>query len=336
MKSSLAALAALASVATAAVAHHSRSEFTDNDLEVEGRLLDVQWRNPHPLFSLAVVNDAGVEETWRLEAYGNALTLQRTGIDPKIFRVGDTVRVAGKTSGRRDHVLLANHILLPNGTEAVLEYEAEPYFSKASVGGAASWVVDEEVLRRAAVENRGLFRVWSLPMRGLDMEYTPLRPEAIAAREGWDPLNNYLTQCIAGGMPHSMRNPQRYELIEGDGEIYVRAQFFNMERTIHIENAQDPETQPPSKYGYSVGRWENPRTLVVDTTRINWPWFDTSGTPQSEDMRIFERYTLSEDQSRLDFHMEMTDPSILTETATFDKYWLALGGELLHYECIVE
>ena len=218
----------------------------------------------------------------------------------------------------------------------MLEYEAQPYFSRESVGGAASWVVDENVLRRAAEENRGFFRVWSLPARGLDREYKPLRPEAIAAREAWDPLDNYLTDCIPGGMPHAMTNPQRYEIVEGAGEIYVRAQFFNMERTIHIENAEDPESQPPSKYGYSVGRWEDERTLVVDTTRINWPWFDTSGTPQSDNMRIFERYTLSEDQSRLDFHMTMTDPSILTDTATFDKYWLALGGELLHYECVVE
>jgi len=316
--------------------HHSRAEFTDTDLEIEGRLLEVQWRNPHPIFRLAVVNEAGQEEDWRLEAYGNALTLQRTGISGDMFEIGATVRVAGKISGRRDNVLLANHMLLPNGTEAVLEYEAEPYFSRESVGGAASWVVDEEILRLAATENRGMYRVWSLPMRGLDREYEPFREEAVAARASWDPLDNYLTRCIAGGMPHAMTNPQRYELIEGDGEIYVRAQFFNMERTIHIENAADPATQPPSKYGYSVGRWENDRTLVVETTRINWPWYDTLGTPQSQNMHILERYTLSEDQSRLDFHMTMTDPSVFTEPATFDKYWLAMGGELQHYECVIE
>ncbi len=296
----------------------------------------MQWRNPHPIFRLATVNDAGQDEEWQLEAYGNALTLQRTGLSADMFQVGDVVRVAGKLSQRRNNVLLANHVLLPDGREAVLEYEAEPHFTDVHVGGSSSWVVDEEVLARAAVENRGFFRVWSLPMRGLDRKYAAFTEAAIAGRESWDTLDNYLTRCQPGGMPHAMTNPQRYELVEGDGEIYVRAQFFNMERTIHIENAEDPASQPPSRLGYSVGRWEDENTLLVETSRINWPYFDTLGTPQTEDVHVFERFTLSEDQSRLDFHMTITDPATFTEPATFDKYWLAMGGELLHYECVVE
>ena len=336
MKQLTIATTALLCFSGLASAHHSRAEFSETDAEIEGRLLEVQWRNPHPIFRLATVNDAGQDEEWQLEAYGNALTLQRTGLSADMFRVGDVVRVAGKLSQRRDNVLLANHVLLPDGREAVLEYEAEPYFTEKHVGGSSSWVVDEEVLARAAEENRGFFRVWSLPMRGLDRKVTPFTDAAVAGRASWDVLDNYLTRCEPGGMPHAMTNPQRYELVEGDGEIYVRAQFFNMVRTIHIENAEDPADQPPSRLGYSVGRWEDDRTLVVETSRINWPYFDTQGTPQSEDVRVLERYTLSEDQSRLDFHMTIIDPATFTEPATFDKYWLAMGGELLHYECVVE
>lgn len=329
-------IAAMSFIPTAGIAHHSRSEFSETDRVIEGRLLEVQWRNPHPIFRLLTVNDAGQEEEWRLEAYGNALTLQRTGLSGDMFVVGEVVRVAGKLSNRRPNVLLANHILLQDGREAVLEYESEPYFTEEHVGGSSSWVIDEEVLARAATENRGFFRVWSLPMRGLDREYSPFTEAAIAARADWDVFDNYLIRCEPSGMPHAMKNPQRYEIVEGDGEIYVRSQIFNIERTIHIENAEDPANQPPSRLGYSVGRWEDENTLVVETTRINWPYFDTRGTPQTENVHVFERYTLSEDQSRLDFHMTVTDPATFTEPATFDKYWLAMGGELQHYECVVE
>lgn len=335
MRRFISTVAGLVSLPVLALAHHSRAEFSDIDRELEGRLLDVQWRNPHPVFTLQTVSDTGEQEIWRLEAYGNALTLQRTGVSGDLFSVGDIVRVAGKLSKRREKVLLANHILLADGTEAVLEYEAEPYWSGRHVGGAASWVVDEELLRKAASENRSIFRVWSLPMRGLDVEHSPFRETAIAARAAWDPLANYLTRCEPGGMPHIMKNPQRYEFVQGDGEIYIRAQFFNVERTIHMDNAENPEDQPASRLGYSVGRWEGD-TLVIETSRINWPFFDTVGTPQSEDVEVLERYMLSDDQSRLDFHMTITDPATFTEPATFDKYWLALGGELQYYECVAD
>jgi hypothetical protein len=314
-------------------AHHSRAEFTDVDLELEGELLEVQWRNPHPIFTIKIVDEAGVEETWRLEAYGNALTLQRTGISGELFPVGGTIRVAGKVSGRRNRVLLANHILLPSGTEAILEYEAAPHFTERHVGGSSSWVVDPAIVAKAAAENRGIFRLWSLPMRGLDRQHAAFTDAAIAGRASWDPLDNYLTRCELPGMPHIMRNPQPYEIFQGDGVILVRAQFFGVERTIHMSAGGNPAEQPASRLGYSVGRWEGD-VLVVETSRINWSYFDNDGTPQSERVRVLERYTLSDDQSRLDFHMTVMDPATLTEPATFDRYWLALGGELQRYECV--
>ena len=86
---------------------------------------------------------------------------------------------------------------------------------------------------------------------------------------------------------------------------------------------------------YSIGRWED-GTLIIETTRINWPYFGLNGTPQSEKIEVVERVTLSDDQSRLDFHMTMTDPETLTEPATFDRYWLALEGELQCYQCEIE
>lgn len=317
-------------------AHHSRAEFSDRALELEGELIDVSWRNPHPLFSLRSVDENGQEEVWRLEAYGNALTLQRTGVTGDLFTPGSQVRVFGRASNRRDRVLLTSHIQLDDGTEAVLEYESGPHWSENHVGGRDSWVIDESVLRRAATENRGIFRVWSLPRRGLDELHFPYNEAALAARAEWNPLDNYLTRCEPPGMPGIMRNPQRFEFLEDGGDILVRAQFFNVERRVHVRGANDPANQPASRLGYSVGRWEDDNTLVIETTRIDWPYLDLTGAPQSQDISVFERLTLNDDQSRLDYHMTITDPAFLTEPATLNRHWLALEGELQHYECVIE
>lgn len=325
----------LACLPLTAPAHHSRAEFSDTALELEGELVSISWRNPHPLFRLKSLNLNGEEEEWQLEAYGNALTLQRTGVTGNLFAAGDHVRVLGKVSARRDRVLLTSHMQLGDGTEAVLEYEAEPYWSEDHVGGNASWTVDEAVLRRASTDNRGIFRVWSIPRRGLEELHFSFTEAAIAGRAAWNPLDNFLTRCEPPGMPAIMRNPQRFEFVEDGDNIQVRAQFFNVVRTIHVQSAASPEDQPASRLGYSVGRWEG-NTLVVETSRINWPYFHMNGTPQSEEIQVVERITLSDDQSRLDFHMTMTDPATLTEPATFERHWLALEGELQHYQCEIE
>ena len=46
------------------LAHHSRAEFSQEILELEGELISVKWANPHPVFSVNVTNDAGAEELW--------------------------------------------------------------------------------------------------------------------------------------------------------------------------------------------------------------------------------------------------------------------------------
>lgn len=73
--------------------------------------------------------------------------------------------------------------------------------------------------------------------------------------------------------------------------------------------------------------------LVVQTTRINWPYFDDIGTPQSETVKMIERLTVSEDQTRLDYHLTITDPVTFIEPATIERFWLALGETLPRYDC---
>jgi hypothetical protein len=321
------------------LAHHSRAEFSvgSQTQELDGELVEIVWRNPHPRFTLRSVNDSGQEELWELEAYGNAASLQRTGITGDNFMLGEQVRVVGRASTRRDRVMLTTHMLLSDGTEAILEYHAGPYWSEQYIGGEETWTIDEEaVLRRAAEENRGIFRVWSIRRRGLDTERFSYTEEAIAGRANFDPLDSFLTRCEQPGMPMTMMRPQRYELINRGETIVLLNQYFDTARTIYMTASEEaPEDQPMSHLGYSVGRWEG-NVLVVETSRINWPYLDAIGTPQSEAVESVERFTLSEDQSRLDFHITITDPAMFTEPGVYEKYWLALGEELLPYNCLPE
>ena len=73
----------------------------------------------------------------------------------------------------------------------------------------------------------------------------------------------------------------------------------------------------------------------MSTTQVNWPYFDNIGTPQSEDVEMVETFTLSADQTRLDYRLTVTDPDTFTAPAVYERYWLALGEAIELYDCQV-
>ena len=319
-----------------ASAHHSRAEYVE-EIEIEGELVEILWRNPHPGFTIEIEED-GQLRRWTLEGWSSLNGFNRAGITRDRFELGDTIKVFGRTSERRAGRILSTHILLADGSEAVLRREANPYWGEEEhLGGREKWEAETEAaIVNAAEEYRGIFRVWSYPSPDYRTKvYWPLTESAQAARAEWDVINNYAMRCEQMGMPGSMTTTNPFEFIDEGATIKIRGHEFDVVRTVHMTDSLDPATQPPSTQGFSVGRWENENTLVIHTSRINFPYLSTSGIRLSEDVEVVERYTLSENQTRLDFHFSITDLESFTEPATYEYYWLALGEEFGQYDCDV-
>ena len=313
-------------------AHHSRSHYSDDVLEIEGELVAVHWVNPHVGFTVNVVNEDGEEERWRVEGISNLVNMQRGGVSSDIFTIGERVRAVGSPSLRRPRDLLTTNLLLSDGREVLLSRNAEPYWAEQSAAApraSGTQTVD------AAGENLGIFRVWSALPDGAGQRMNfPFTEAAIAAREEWDPIDNYAERCEPGGMPRIMRNPHPFEFIDNGTEISLVSELYDLVRTIHMDHSAPPSGEPASPLGYSTGRWEG-SSLVVATTRINWPYFDNIGTPQSDAVEMLETFTVSADQARLDYRLTVTDPGTFTEPAVFERYWLALGERIELYDCQV-
>ena len=81
------------------------------------------------------------------------------------YRKCDVLRVAGLISTRRSGRILATHILLADGTEAVLKRDADPHWGKSEhLGGQEKWEAETRVaVVDAAALDRRIFRVWSYP-----------------------------------------------------------------------------------------------------------------------------------------------------------------------------
>jgi Family of unknown function (DUF6152) len=312
-------------VSATAAAHHSRSQYSQEVREIEGELVAVHWVNPHVGVTMRIENEKGEQELWRVEGVSNLIAMLKDGITGENLIVGQHIRAVGSPSLRSNRNFLATTLVLDDGTEILLDRH---------VAHADPAAAPDIKTVDAAAENRGIFRVWSWPENGEQREFFPYTEAALAARAAWDPLDSFTTRCEPEGMPRIMRNPHPFEFVEHGTEIAIRSELYDLVRTVHMDRAAPPADAPASPLGYSTGRWDG-ATLTVTTSRVNWPHFDNIGTPQSKDVRMVETFTVSADQTRLDYKLTVTDPATFTSPAVFERYWLALGESIHRYNCQV-
>ena len=320
----LAGFLALGLVSTAASGHHANVEHdTSVVLELEGQVTNVVWRNPHVRMTLSVPAGDGSEQIWDLEAQ-DVNSLGRRGLGPEMIPQGGTIRVAGHPS-RSGNGLYVTNVLLPGGTEIRTRGNTEPRWSTQHIGFDNDPLYTEPSLD-VADGSQGLFRVWLRRQGSAFPSDLPLTPEAQAVQAAWDSADDLTMQCIAGGMPGAMTRvsaPHPIDFVQRDDDIDIRVEVFDVVRTVHMDPDVDASAQPPSPLGYSVGRWED-NTLIVRTSRVNWPYFDSIGIiPQSEDVEITERFTLSDDETGLTYDLEVSDPETFTEpvSARWEFNW---------------
>jgi hypothetical protein len=322
-------------VPAAANAHHSRTQYDGSEIqEIQGELIAVSWANPHAAFSVRVTSASGESATWHLESWGSPYVLSRMGVTEEQFVVGTEVRLAGRVSTLVPNRFLLTNMLRPDGTEVVLTTDGDAFWNGRQVGGRSQWRNQE--IATAADEDRGLFRVWSTARMGQARgNRIMLTQSALAARASFDQARSFVVTCEPQGMPTVMNWVYPFELSQRDAStIILRSEYFDLERTIHLMPATVPEGVAPSRLGYSIGRFEDDgRSLVVETTALNWPYYDTIGTPLSPAVKITERFTLSDDQSALTYRQTVTDPATFTEPAIHQSQHLALGETIEPFVC---
>lgn len=325
---------ALLALPALALGHHSRSHYPEQKQELVGELVEVHWTNPHVGFTVRVANDEGEGELWRVEGRSNLFSMERGGATLDMFHTGEQVTFLGSVSARRPRDMLASHLLLASGMEVLLDRDAEPRWSENNVGRYDSQVSQGNLVD-ALSENRGIFRVWSWAgdsaVQSRNFTFTDA---AVASRAEWDPVDNFLERCEPQGMPGIMMHPHAIEFADLGAAIQLVTQVFDQVRIIHMDVAVPSADTPSSHLGYSAGNWEGD-TLVVTTTGIDWPYFDGIGTPQSQDIELVERFTVSEDQTRLDYRLTITDQSTFSVPGVYERYWVALGAAIRPYACRV-
>ena len=315
-------------LAAQSVAHHgpiAEPLYDTSELvELQGEVTGVFWRNPHARFRIRVTSGPETGEIWQIETNTPA-SLRRNGFPPELLPIGSIVTVAGAVSRRKPREVGLFNLLLPNGLEFAdvarpkpLRYSDQRLDQRINSGQTQagndepSSAAVEALIEAATREANGIFRVWQRDRGAYGrLDDSVLSAAARAAKSEYDVTTDLRKlDCIPPGMPTGMMNPSVFQFVDEGDRIVLRVQLYDVVRAIHMNSDVDPQTQPRSPLGYSVGRWDDD-TLVVTTTRIDEPFSNSDGVPQSAEVMHIERFTPAADGSTMDYDLMSIDPVYL-------------------------
>jgi hypothetical protein len=170
----------------------------------------------------------------------------------------------------------------------------------------------------------------AMPEDGKPEHNLPYTPEGLAALKLTKPSNGVRTvlpgdtndpvvACDPQGMPredlYEMRTTQ---ILQTPERVIVLYEFGKVWRSIWTDGRDFPKEAAPRWYGYSIGKWEDDNTFVVQTRGTDArTWVDRSGRPHSADLLVEERF------HRIDYGtLELT--VIINDPKMYTKPWIAL------------
>jgi len=125
--------------------------------------------------------------------------------------------------------------------------------------------------------------------------------------------------CDPQGLPredlYELRTTQIYQMPQ---KIIMLYTFGRVWRVIWLDGRELPKDPEPRWYGYSVGKWVDDSTLVVESNGLDErTWIDRAGRPHSANLRVEERF------HRVDHdHMELS--VTINDAQMYTKPWVAL------------
>jgi hypothetical protein len=163
-----------------------------------------------------------------------------------------------------------------------------------------------------------------------------LSESALAAVRSYDYATELLPEnaCRAPSVAFYMQAPFPMEIHAGRDLIVFRMEYFDLYRVVFMDGrAHPPPEAPHTLSGHSVGRWEG-ETLVVDTTHIAPGTFMNNGFDHGPNLRLTERFAVSDDGSALWATQVYEDPETFDGRAARYMAWSKQPGEyVLPYDC---
>ena len=316
--------------------HHSDAGLDmDSTVTIEGTVTEFNWRNPHVYFTVETAE--GTE--WEVQM-GSTIVVSRMGWTRESLAVGDQVAVAvhaarnGRPYGLINAVEKEGGVALPtsfdSATAEPLLSAPDPTTSTSTLDGI--WMADVSTLVSYPGGLDGLFNALLNPTE-----------EGRTAQAAYSEISelNPSARCIGFPTPTTIVTTNLYPLqiqIDEDNEtISIRSEFFDEERTVYMDGRAHPGAGERTHSGHSIGWWEG-STLVVDTTNFadhRSPY--QIGVPSGAQKHVVERYTLTDDGTRMIVEFTLEDPEFIAAPMTHRRELVySPEMELSDFDCDLE
>lgn len=312
-------------------AHHSFVTHYDpsRTMELRGTVVDFSLRSPHSFLYLEADNARGDAITWEIEMASIPL-LARFGISANTFRPGDQVSVnvwPNRVDG--NPLVWGQGFITADGT-ALGEFPPTPE-------------VESAYLAAEGVERlQGRWRV-PVPMFDSAESPLPLTRAGFLAVQNYDPQRSPANRCEPNNVPATYHSPYQFEINIEDGDVVIHQEMYSVTRAIRLDS-EPQKAESTGVFGLATGRIESDE-LVIESMGFpasGWGLGTASdelgvGTdiPSSEQKRLVERFSVSEDGQTLIVRYVLEDSVYLTEpyngTAMLDR--VADDEPLYGYEC---
>jgi hypothetical protein len=326
---SLVAVLAVLVTAESVDAHHSRAGFdTDAVTAIEGRVTSFNWSNPHVYIGIEGSDESGNEAEWTIETDAIPILL-RSGWTANSVAVGERVLVRANpgVKGNEQHALLVS-LAKEDGAMLLPRSHFERDLAPA---------------RTAPRADKTLEGVWELPFGetgdfGQRWRAVKLTPAGQAGLDAFTPADRPSGKCIANPTPQFMAMPFLNEIELEDDRVIMRSEFLDAERIIYTDGRGHPADGERTTQGHSIGHWED-GDLVVDTTlfsdhRAPIRGGGHEGVPSGAQRHVTERFSLSEDGTRVHIEFTVEDPEYLAEPFVGTLEWQYLPDyEISSFEC---
>ena len=139
--------------------------------------------------------------------------------------------------------------------------------------------------------------------------------------------------CVDPSVAFYMQAPFPIEIHQSSEFIVFKMEYYDMFRMIFMDGRKIPDNAPHTKSGYSVGHWEGD-DLVVITEKISSATFMNNGFDHSDNLKMTERFRVSDDGQILWMIQMYEDPEVFSGTAARYMAWGKQEGEFVYpYEC---
>ena len=127
--------------------------------------------------------------------------------------------------------------------------------------------------------------------------------------------------CLPPGGPRMMATPYHMEIVQLPEHKRILMIFegaTHIWREIYMDGREFPKGDQlnPTYLGYSIGRWQDKDTLIVENKGFNEnSWLDYFGHPHTDKMEVTERWTRP-NKGQLRYEATVNDPGAYTRPFT--------------------